>query len=61
MALKSSTRMSVMSLVAFFFCLLFGCYMATAKVVLIGSNVSLSFDDIEANFGEYFYFCFTVS
>ena len=25
---------------------------ATADVVLIGSNVSLSFDDVEANFGK---------
>lgn len=27
--------------------------MAAAKVVLIGNNITLSFDDIEANFGEF--------
>jgi E3 ubiquitin-protein ligase RNF13 len=31
--------------------LLAGCYMAAANVVLMGNNVTLSFDDIEANFG----------
>ncbi|XP_059459742.1 receptor homology region, transmembrane domain- and RING domain-containing protein 2-like [Corylus avellana] len=30
--------------------LLAGCYMAAANVVLMGNNVTLSFDDIEANF-----------
>ncbi|XWS15395.1 hypothetical protein CRYUN_Cryun35bG0093300 [Craigia yunnanensis] len=33
-----------------FFCLLSICWMTSASVVLIGSNVTLSFDDIEANF-----------
>jgi len=28
--------------------------MAAAKVVLIGNNITLSIDDIEANFGEFF-------
>lgn len=31
--------------------LLAGFYMAAANVVLMGNNVTLSFDDIEANFG----------
>jgi hypothetical protein len=31
--------------------LLAGFYMAEANVVLMGNNVTLSFDDIEANFG----------
>ncbi|KAJ7969692.1 receptor-likey region, transmembrane domain- and RING domain-containing protein 2-like [Quillaja saponaria] len=33
-----------------FVCLLACCYMTAAKVVLIGGNVTLSFDDIESNF-----------
>jgi len=32
--------------------------MAAAKVVLIGNNITLSFDDIEANFGEFFWVLF---
>lgn len=32
-----------------------GFSMAVANVVLIGNNVTLSFDDIEANFGEFFF------
>ncbi|KAI4346385.1 hypothetical protein L6164_007283 [Bauhinia variegata] len=42
--------MRTVNLLVFFFCLLAGCYMTAAKVVLIGSNVTLSFDDVEANF-----------
>ncbi|ESW15632.1 hypothetical protein PHAVU_007G088600 [Phaseolus vulgaris] len=34
----------------FFFSLVSLCAMAAAKVVLIGNNITLSFDDIEANF-----------
>lgn len=33
-----------------------GFSVAVANVVLIGNNVTLSFDDIEANFGEFFFF-----
>ena len=32
--------------------LISGVSMASANVVLIGNNVTLSFEDIEANFGE---------
>lgn len=34
-----------------FFCLM-GSFTAYGNVILIGNNVTLSFDDIEANFGE---------
>lgn len=34
------------------FCLM-GSFTACGNVVLIGNNVTLSFDDIEANFGEF--------
>lgn len=34
--------------------LLSGFSKAVANVVLIGNNVTLSFDDIEANFGNFF-------
>ncbi|KAK8355536.1 hypothetical protein V6Z12_A05G296800 [Gossypium hirsutum] len=33
-----------------FLCLLGVCWMTSASVVLIGSNITLSFDDVEANF-----------
>lgn len=33
---------------------------AAANVVVIGKNVTLSFDDVEANFGEFFSFSFCV-
>ncbi|XVF73977.1 hypothetical protein PTKIN_Ptkin13bG0024300 [Pterospermum kingtungense] len=39
----------VVSLVRFF-CLLSVCWITSASVVLIGNNVTLSFDDIDANF-----------
>ncbi|KAE9589123.1 hypothetical protein Lal_00000547 [Lupinus albus] len=42
--------MGSFSLLLFFFYFVGLCAMAAAKVVLIGSNVTLSFDDIEANF-----------
>ncbi|XP_061366594.1 receptor homology region, transmembrane domain- and RING domain-containing protein 2-like isoform X2 [Gastrolobium bilobum] len=42
--------MGTSNLLLFFFSLVGLCAMATAKVVLIGSNITLSFDDIEANF-----------
>ncbi|KAI9124557.1 hypothetical protein K1719_004479 [Acacia pycnantha] len=42
--------MGTMNLVFLFLCMAASCYMAVAKVVLIGNNVTLSFDDIEANF-----------
>lgn len=37
-------------------CLLTCCLMTSANVVLIGNNVTKSFDDIEANFGQFFTF-----
>jgi len=42
------------------------CLVASANVVLIGNNVTMAFNDIEANFGEFFfksfflYVCFGV-
>ncbi|XP_028805769.1 receptor homology region, transmembrane domain- and RING domain-containing protein 2 [Neltuma alba] len=43
--------MRTMNLLVFLlFSVTASCYMAVAKVVLIGNNVTLSFDDIEANF-----------
>ncbi|KAF7820079.1 receptor homology region, transmembrane domain- and RING domain-containing protein 2-like [Senna tora] len=42
--------MGTTNLLVFFFSLMAACYMSAAKVVLIGTNVTLSFDDIEANF-----------
>ena len=38
-------------LFCYLFCLM-GSFAAYGNVVLIGNNVTLSFDDIEANFGE---------
>lgn len=47
--------MGAVNLVLVLFVVLFnGFSMAVANVVLIGNNVTLSFDDIEANFGEFF-------
>ncbi|XP_021288422.1 receptor homology region, transmembrane domain- and RING domain-containing protein 2-like [Herrania umbratica] len=40
----------VVLLLLWFLCLLSGSWMTSASVVLIGKNVTLSFDDIEANF-----------
>lgn len=40
-----------------FFSLVSLCAMAASKVVLIGNNITLSFDDIEANFGEFSVLC----
>lgn len=46
-----------LALVLFVFAfVLSGFSVAVANVVLIGNNVTLSFDDIEANFGEFFVF-----
>ncbi|KAJ7973925.1 receptor-likey region, transmembrane domain- and RING domain-containing protein 2-like [Quillaja saponaria] len=45
-----SLMMGSMNLLVFFVYVLAGCYMTAAKVVLIGTNITLSFDDIEANF-----------
>ncbi|XP_004496378.1 receptor homology region, transmembrane domain- and RING domain-containing protein 2-like [Cicer arietinum] len=42
--------MGFSNLCLFFFSLLSLCAMAASKVVLIGNNITLSFDDIEANF-----------
>jgi hypothetical protein len=30
------------------------CLVASGNVLLIGNNVTMAFDDIEANFGEFF-------
>ena len=42
------------SVAVLFVCLLSAFCMTAANVVLIGNNVTLSFADIEANFGELF-------
>ena len=34
------------------------CLVASANVVLIGNNVTMAFNDIEANFGEFFFLIF---
>lgn len=47
-------RIVVVVVVIFFLSLSACCSMTSASVVLIGSNVTLSFDDVEANFGEFF-------
>lgn len=44
-------------LFCYLFCLM-GSFAAYGNVVLIGNNVTLSFDDIEANFGEFFFSLF---
>ena len=36
---------------------LLSCFLvASGNVLLIGNNVTMAFDDIEANFGEFFFF-----
>lgn len=50
---ESIALMGTSNLRLFFFSLASLCAMAAAKVVLIGNNITLSFDDIEANFGEF--------
>lgn len=50
MLFYSIASMGSSNLCFFFFSLLSLCAMAAAKVVLIGNNITLSFDDIEANF-----------
>ncbi|MBA0775807.1 hypothetical protein Gotri_010912 [Gossypium trilobum] len=40
----------VVVLLLWFLCLLGVCWMTSASVVLIGNNITLSFDDVEANF-----------
>lgn len=52
-----SRLMITMNLVVVLAVFLFGQFsMTKANVVLIGNNVTLSFDDIEANFGEFLVF-----
>lgn len=47
-------RREMVNVVVLFYCLLsLVVRMGSANVVLIGHNVTLSFDDIEANFGEF--------
>lgn len=49
--------------VVYLLCVLLICRLASANVVLIGNNVTLSFDDIEANFGLCFFllaFCWVL-
>jgi E3 ubiquitin-protein ligase RNF13 len=41
--------------VVLFLSLLSCCLVASANVVLIGNNVTMAFNDIEANFGEFFF------
>ncbi|RYR36597.1 hypothetical protein Ahy_A09g041562 isoform C [Arachis hypogaea] len=47
---KSFALMGTSNLLLFLFSLLGLCALSAAKVVLIGNNITLSFDDIEANF-----------
>ncbi|TKY51515.1 Receptor-likey region, transmembrane domain- and RING domain-containing protein 2 [Spatholobus suberectus] len=47
---ESFALMGTSNLLLFFFSLMSLCAMAASKVVLIGNNITLSFDDIEANF-----------
>ena len=51
----------VVVLLLWFLCLLSVCWITSASVVLIGNNVTLSFNDIEANFGNLFFFKFIFS
>ena len=44
-----------------FLSLLSSCLVASANVVLIGKNVTMAFDDIEANFGEFFFGVWLIS
>jgi hypothetical protein len=37
------------------------CLVASGNVLLIGNNVTMAFDDIEANFGEFFFFSLSLS
>jgi hypothetical protein len=50
--------MGISNLRLFFFSLLSFSAIAAAKVVLIGNNTTLSFDDIEANFCKFSSFFF---
>jgi hypothetical protein len=53
--------MGISNLRLFFFSLLSFSAIAAAKVVLIGNNTTLSFDDIEANFCKFSAFLFLPS
>jgi len=46
---------SMKGVVVLFLSLLSCCLVASANVVLIGNNVTMAFNDIEANFGEFFF------
>ena len=50
--------MNSMNLLLFWAVLNLFASVAIANVVLIGNNVNLSFDDIQANFGQFYLFCF---